>query len=223
MQDATWLDNFKLRASYSQAGNDNVGDFEYLTGYSIRTGDQAKYIIGDGAGLLITRNGYFVASHDIVRDLRNGKIRYKGKDYGIERVMDFHNGLALVKATLPGAARAIPMRLFRGQQKDDMKIILYGMTGDKYDKKKGRIPKPNRTIPYQEEDGAPYSEGLPRVPGMLNGLLVTPTGSLFGVDARQGATGTSYIRVDRMLSLLKRFVNGYSSSTPTSSRPSTRR
>ena len=33
MKGAEWLDNFKIRASYGQSGNDAVGNFQYLAGY----------------------------------------------------------------------------------------------------------------------------------------------------------------------------------------------
>jgi TonB-linked SusC/RagA family outer membrane protein len=47
------LENLKLRASYSQAGNDNVGNFKYLSGY---TYGSPPYIIGNSAstGLVTT-------------------------------------------------------------------------------------------------------------------------------------------------------------------------
>lgn len=35
MQGATYLNNLKLRASYGQTGNDNIGNFQYLAGYNI--------------------------------------------------------------------------------------------------------------------------------------------------------------------------------------------
>lgn len=37
------LDNLKLRGSYSKVGNDDIGNFQYLTGYTYSTG----YVIGD--------------------------------------------------------------------------------------------------------------------------------------------------------------------------------
>lgn len=36
MKNLTWLDNLKLRLSYSETGDDNVGDFKYLSGFNIR-------------------------------------------------------------------------------------------------------------------------------------------------------------------------------------------
>ncbi len=41
-----WIDNLKLRASYSQSGNDNVDAFQYLTGYQILTGITQVYVFG---------------------------------------------------------------------------------------------------------------------------------------------------------------------------------
>ena len=41
-----WIDNLKLRASYSQSGNDNVEAFKYLTGYNILTGKTQVYVFG---------------------------------------------------------------------------------------------------------------------------------------------------------------------------------
>lgn len=58
MADATWLDNLKIRASFSQAGYDQgVGAFKYLTGYEIRTGTTSKYLIGNSLGRIITTTG----------------------------------------------------------------------------------------------------------------------------------------------------------------------
>src|SRR5690606_10867280 len=34
MQDISFLDDLKLRASYGRSGNDNVGNFQYLSGYA---------------------------------------------------------------------------------------------------------------------------------------------------------------------------------------------
>lgn len=41
-----WIDNLKLRTSYSKAGNDNVEAFKYLTGYEILTGTSQVYVFG---------------------------------------------------------------------------------------------------------------------------------------------------------------------------------
>ena len=67
MQNLNWLDNFKLRGSYSQSGNDYVDDdnngvndldqFRYLTGYTIRRGLKDGYLIGDELGRIITTTG----------------------------------------------------------------------------------------------------------------------------------------------------------------------
>ena len=42
----SWLDNLKLRASYSKSGNDNVEAFKYLTGYEILTNPTSVYVFG---------------------------------------------------------------------------------------------------------------------------------------------------------------------------------
>ena len=64
MQGLSWMDNLKLRLSYSQSGLDDVEAFKYLTGYNIRTGvyDQVPmgtelYIFGTDAYRLITPTG----------------------------------------------------------------------------------------------------------------------------------------------------------------------
>lgn len=67
MQDVDWLDNMKLRISYSQSGsdfwdgnNDGINDldaFKYITGYTIREGTSAKYLIGDQVGSIINTTG----------------------------------------------------------------------------------------------------------------------------------------------------------------------
>ncbi len=45
MQNANNLDNLKLRVSYGQSGNDNVVNFQYLSGYTLQS--FAGYLIGD--------------------------------------------------------------------------------------------------------------------------------------------------------------------------------
>jgi TonB-linked SusC/RagA family outer membrane protein len=45
MKNANYLDNLKLRMSYGQSGNDNVVNFQYLSGYLLRS--NAGYLIGD--------------------------------------------------------------------------------------------------------------------------------------------------------------------------------
>lgn len=43
MKNADYLDNLKIRASYGESGNDAVGNFQYLSGYSF----DGQYILGD--------------------------------------------------------------------------------------------------------------------------------------------------------------------------------
>jgi len=58
MANASWLDNLKLRASYSQAGYDQgVEAFKYMTGYEIREGITNKYLIGNSLRRIITTTG----------------------------------------------------------------------------------------------------------------------------------------------------------------------
>ncbi|MDR1097715.1 MAG: TonB-dependent receptor [Tannerella sp.] len=45
MQNADFLDNLKLRANYGQSGNDDVVNFQYLSGYTLQ--GFAGYLIGD--------------------------------------------------------------------------------------------------------------------------------------------------------------------------------
>ena len=54
---ASWLDNFKLRASYSKSGNDNVDAFKYLTGYEILTATTSVYVFGSDVYRLIQSTG----------------------------------------------------------------------------------------------------------------------------------------------------------------------
>jgi TonB-linked SusC/RagA family outer membrane protein len=42
-----FIDNLKIRASYSKSGNDNVEAFKYLTGYEIQTSVSSVYLFGD--------------------------------------------------------------------------------------------------------------------------------------------------------------------------------
>ncbi|GAB1308715.1 TonB-dependent receptor [Urechidicola sp. KH5] len=49
------VDNLKLRASFSQTGLDNVGNFRFLTGYSIS--ENGTYLIDDRTGQIIFTNG----------------------------------------------------------------------------------------------------------------------------------------------------------------------
>jgi len=168
-----------------------------------------------GTGLMITRNGYFVAPHDAVKGLKDGKISYKGKDYKIETVMTYNEGLALVKAAVPGKARAIPMRLYKGKIKDDMKTILYAYSGTnskvKHTKTKGTIPDPLKPVPYRDkdEDEHDYPEGFPKIRDFRGGFFVTTSGSLFGLDLRQGQKDMTYTPVHKVVDLLNRFVKAY--------------
>ncbi len=62
MQSLSFVDNLKLRGSYSQAGDDNVAAFKYLTGYQIRSGLDLRngnelYIFGDNVFRMITSTG----------------------------------------------------------------------------------------------------------------------------------------------------------------------
>lgn len=50
-----FMENLKLRLSYSRSGDDDVAAFQYLTGFNIR-GNQ-NYILGDGVGRVITPTG----------------------------------------------------------------------------------------------------------------------------------------------------------------------
>lgn len=53
----SWVDNLKLRASYSQSGNDNVEAFKYLTGYEILTSTTSVYVFGSDVSRLIRSTG----------------------------------------------------------------------------------------------------------------------------------------------------------------------
>lgn len=54
---AAWIDNLKLRASYSKSGNDNVEAFKYLTGYEILTATSSVYVFGSDVYRLIRSTG----------------------------------------------------------------------------------------------------------------------------------------------------------------------
>lgn len=54
MQPVSFIDQLKIRASYGEAGNDAVGNFQYLAGYRI---NPLPYILGDGPQQAITPNG----------------------------------------------------------------------------------------------------------------------------------------------------------------------
>ncbi|MDX9882975.1 MAG: TonB-dependent receptor, partial [Prolixibacteraceae bacterium] len=53
----SWVDNLKLRASYSKSGNDNVEAFKYLTGYEIQTEETNVYVFGSDVYRLIRSTG----------------------------------------------------------------------------------------------------------------------------------------------------------------------
>ncbi len=62
MESLNWVDNLKLRASYSKAGDDNVDAFKYLTGYRIRSvidrfNGNELFIFGDDVFRMITSTG----------------------------------------------------------------------------------------------------------------------------------------------------------------------
>ncbi|MEM7371714.1 MAG: TonB-dependent receptor [Bacteroidota bacterium] len=68
MKSAGWIDNLKLRASYSQAGDDDVAAFRFLQGYRIRSDVGARiinerYVYGSTAYRLIASTG--LANPDI--------------------------------------------------------------------------------------------------------------------------------------------------------------
>lgn len=53
----SWIDNLKLRGSYSKSGNDNVEAFKYLTGYEILRALSSTYVFGSDAYQLIRSTG----------------------------------------------------------------------------------------------------------------------------------------------------------------------
>ncbi len=53
----SWMDNLKLRASYSKSGNDNVDAFKYLTGYEILRDISNVYVFGTDVYRLIRSTG----------------------------------------------------------------------------------------------------------------------------------------------------------------------
>ncbi|HKK61539.1 MAG TPA: SusC/RagA family TonB-linked outer membrane protein, partial [Bacteroidales bacterium] len=53
----SWLDNLKLRASYSQSGDDSVAAFKYLTGYEILTAPSSVYVFGNNVYRRIQSTG----------------------------------------------------------------------------------------------------------------------------------------------------------------------
>ncbi len=68
LADADWLDNLKLRVSFSQAGEDNVAAFRFLQGFNIRSAIgptliNERYIFGSTAYRLLASTG--LANPDI--------------------------------------------------------------------------------------------------------------------------------------------------------------
>jgi TonB-linked SusC/RagA family outer membrane protein len=62
MENLSWLDNLKLRVSYSKSGLDDVAAFKYITGYTIRTGldpvhGNELFLFGDNVYRMITSTG----------------------------------------------------------------------------------------------------------------------------------------------------------------------
>lgn len=57
MQNIPWIDNLKLRVSYSQAGLDDVEAFKFLTGYRIRDEITDVYVFGTDAYRMIQSTG----------------------------------------------------------------------------------------------------------------------------------------------------------------------
>lgn len=53
----SWIDNLKIRASYSKAGDDNVSAFKYLTGYEILSDPTQVYVFGSNVYRLIRSTG----------------------------------------------------------------------------------------------------------------------------------------------------------------------
>jgi TonB-linked SusC/RagA family outer membrane protein len=53
----SFIDDLKIRGSYSQAGNDDVQAFKFLTGYEIRTATSAVYLFGDDVNRQIRNIG----------------------------------------------------------------------------------------------------------------------------------------------------------------------
>ena len=52
-----WIDNIKIRASFSKAGDDNVGAFKYLTGYEILGDPTSVYVFGTDVYRMIRSTG----------------------------------------------------------------------------------------------------------------------------------------------------------------------
>jgi TonB-linked SusC/RagA family outer membrane protein len=54
---ASWINNLKLRLSYGQTGNDAVTAFQYLTGYNILSGGNNNYLFGNDVYRLLRTTG----------------------------------------------------------------------------------------------------------------------------------------------------------------------
>ena len=73
----SWIDNLKLRASFSKSGNDNVEAFKYLTGYEIITDPTNVYVFGSDVSRLIRSTG--LANPDITwLDMTNYNVGLDG-------------------------------------------------------------------------------------------------------------------------------------------------
>lgn len=58
MENATWLNNLKLRLSYSETGRDDIGQFRYLSAYDVQTGYYSPYLFSaNGLSTSIATNG----------------------------------------------------------------------------------------------------------------------------------------------------------------------
>jgi TonB-linked SusC/RagA family outer membrane protein len=58
MEEATWLNNLKLRMSYSETGRDDIGQYRYLSAYEIQTGAYSPYLLtAGGLSTAIATNG----------------------------------------------------------------------------------------------------------------------------------------------------------------------
>lgn len=80
---ASWIDHIKLRASYSQTGNDRVDAFRYLAGYQIMTDPSDVYLFGSNIYRQIRTTG-----------LPNNNITWlDNTSYNIGLETSFANGL----------------------------------------------------------------------------------------------------------------------------------
>ena len=85
MQSVNWIDHLKIRASAGQSGNDAVGNFDYLSGYSVlgsRLFDEGQlpglYVTGQDMG------GLYDSTYDLLAEgsassfaLSSGRIAVK--------------------------------------------------------------------------------------------------------------------------------------------------